>query len=263
MKRILFYFGTVIFGALALVYFLTPPITVSFSEAEMQERLKQHIPYEVEKNFTRILVKDAKVTLFDGNKIGIVSKFDAAGVTLEGQGVANVRSGIRYEDGKFYLSDIQKENIEFVWSENSNDTISEVSQTVKNLLIRETQEAEQGEDKERKAGAKKLNSYVEDQLSVDANDYLNAFLGSVPVYDLNAKDMGMKAVALALDSVEISSQGVTAYLSVQTFIVRVAGIVFTFLMFALFFGNGMLIRLGISWGWKALKDDDDKVRRIG
>lgn len=262
VKRILFYFGAMVLGLLALVYFLTPPITVSFSEAEMQKNLKHHIPYKIEQSATRILVKDAKVTLFDDNTIGVVSNFDATGVTLEGQGVANLRSGVRYKDGKFYLSDIQKEDVKFVWSENSQDTIGEVGQALTNLLQRETQEAEQGEDQERKDTVKKLNAYVEDQLRVDANKYLNSFLSSVPVYDLNEKDMGMKAVALALNRVEISSQGVTAHLSVQTFIARVAAIVFSLLMFALIFGHGILIRLGISWGLKALKDDEN-VRRIG
>jgi hypothetical protein len=262
MKRFLIIFGGVVLGALALIYLLVPPINVTFSKEEMQERIAAHIPYEVETGLARILFREADVTLNDDNTVGVIAKFDAAGFTLEGDGVGDVRSSIRYNDGRFYLADISKENIQFNFSKNSNDTIGEVGQTMKNLLKRETDEAEQGTDAARKEKMRGVNTFVEERLQKEAEEKLNVFLGSVPIYDLNRQDVGMKAVALALEDVVISSKGVIARLSVQTFIARVAAIVLSFLCVAIFFGHGILIKLGLHFGYKALVADEEKVRRI-
>ncbi len=262
MRRILIVIGTLVMGALALVYSLTPPIIIHFSEAEMQRMIAQRIPYEVRSSGVDIKVTNVALTLGDDNKAGVVAIFDAAGLTLEGDGRVDVRSDIHYEKGQFFLGDIKKENIQFNWSENSVATLSEFGESLKNLLNRETEEAAQGNNSERKEVLDKVNVYAQAKLEEDAGKALDAFLGRVPVYDLNKNFGMMKLAAFAMDDVVISSEGVTAHLSVQSFILRVASIVLTFLAFAVVW----VIQWKPAFVWSTFKkqvlDNEDKIRRI-
>ena len=219
-------------------FFLVPPQIVEINVAQIEKGLEGNLPYHVDKGLISVTVQGATVQLSDEGKIVLDAQFDATGLTLEGIGSATINSVIRYDDGRFYLSDLKHENIDFQFSENSNDTISDVKSALEGILRRETDEATASEDDERVDQLAKANEYYEKRLKTNAIDALDNFLGTFPVYNLNQAGGRMRIAALALDDVEITSDKVLVSLSLQTLIIRLAAIVGTFLLFAiLFFGQ--------------------------
>ena len=229
---------SLVLAVLVGAFILAPPQIVEINEAQIEQGLEENLPYRVDRGAVLVTVQDATVQLSDEGKIVLNAQFDAAGLTLEGIGSATITSAIRYDDGKFYLSDLKHENIDFQFSENSSDTISDVKSALEGILRRETDEATAGEDDERVDQLAKANEYYEKRLKTDAIDALDKFLGSFPVYNLNQAGGRMRIAALALDDVEITSEKVLVSLSLQTLIIRLTAIVGTFLLFAiLFFGQ--------------------------
>ena len=139
LRRILIYAFGVGFVLLGLAYLFVPPITLEITENELQDQISAALPKTVTKAGTTIVVDQARMSLAENNKIGIQAAFRAKGYTLEGIGTADVSSRLRYHFGKFYLTDLSHEQVSFTFSQNSRDTISDVRDTLKNILQRETE----------------------------------------------------------------------------------------------------------------------------
>lgn len=238
MRRISILALSFVLAVLVIAFLFVPPQMVEISKAQIEKGLEENLPYRVDKGLIVVTIQDATVELSDNGEIVLNAQFEAAGLTLEGVGSANINSAIRYNDGKFYLADLKHENINFQFSKNSNDTISDVKSALEGILRRETDEATENEDDERVDQLARANEYYEKSLKADAIDALDNFLGSFPVYNLSQAGGKMRVAALALDDVEITSEKILVSLSLQTLIVRVAAIVGTFLIFViLFFGQ--------------------------
>jgi hypothetical protein len=221
-------------ASLALAFIFVPPQIVEISEAQLAQGLEDNLPYQVDRGVL-VTVQAATAQLSDANKIIVTAQFDAAGLTLEGTGIATIDSTIRYENGKFYLSDLRHDDISFEFSENSDETISAVRTTLEGILRRESEEATSSDDDDRIDQLAKANEYYETQLREDAADLLDKALGSFPVYNLNRANGSMRLAALALDDVQISAEKILISLSLQKIIVTLAGFLGTFMLFVVMF----------------------------
>ena len=231
MRKFAIYTCLILLALLAAAYVFAPPFKATFTQAQIEAELAKQLPKQINTALTKINVTKGTVDLRDNNKVAIKAAFDVRGFTLEGVGSADVITGIRYDAGRFFLSDLRKENISFTFSDNSKDTIGDVKSAFNKILTRETEEAENSDNEARKATAIKVSAYVQTQLRSDANAALDTFLGSVPVYSLNGQGGAMQIAALALKDVSITDDTITATLSFQTFIQRIAGGVFVVLFF--------------------------------
>ncbi len=260
LRRVLVYFLTFSLAALGLAFILVPPYVVEITEAQIAEGLDENLPYKVNSGVS-VNVRSAAVQL-EENKIVLETQFDARGLTLEGIGTANVASSIRYDNGRFYLSDLKHDNVVFAFSENSESTISEVRSTLEGILRRETEEADSSGDNDRIGRLAEANEYYETALREDAVNLLDNVLGSFPVYDLNrVNDSRFRLAALALDHVEITSEKVLITLSLQRLITTLAGILGTFLLMAvIFLGPENSIRLSMFLARLAKGKSDDIER---
>lgn len=257
MRKFAIYTCLTLLAILAAAYVFAPPYKATFTQAQIESELAKQLPKQINKALTSINITEGIVDLHSNNKVAIKAAFDVRGFTLEGTGSADVTTGIRYDGGRFYLSDLRKENIEFTFSDNSKDTLGDVKSAFDKILKRETDEAEESDNAKRKETAKKVTTYVQTQLRADANAALDTFLGSVPVYSLNGQGGVMEIAALALKDVSITDDTITATLTFQTLIQRIAGGVFVVLFFLIsqfwqFFG---LFRT-------AQKAKDDEGRHI-
>lgn len=246
LRRILVYFLAFSLAALGLAFVFIPPYIVEISEAQIAEGVDENLPYTVDSGFS-VTVQSAVVQLSDENKLVLEAQFDARGLTLEGMGTADVASSLRYENGRFFLSHLKRENVVFAFSENSESTISDVRSTLEGILQRETEEAEASGENDRIGRLAEANEYYETVLPEDALELLDIVLGSFPVYDLSrVNDNRFRLAALALDNVEITSEKVLVTLSLQRFIITLAGIFGTFLLFIIaFLGPENTIRLSV------------------
>lgn len=229
MRKFAIYTCLTVLALLAAAYIFAPPYKATFTQTQIEAELAKQLPKQINKALTETTVTEGIVDLRDNNKVAIKAAFDVRGFTLEGTGSADVTTGIRYEGGRFYLSDLRKENIAFTFSDNSKNTLGDVKSAFDKILKRETNEAEESGNEQRQETAKKVTDYVQTQLRTDANAALDTFLGSVPVYSLNGKGGVIEIAALALKDVSITDETVTATLTFQTFIQRIAGGVFVIL----------------------------------
>lgn len=231
MRKLAIYSCLTLLALLAAAYLFAPPFKATFTQAQIEAEIAKQLPKEIHRALTSINVTKGTVDLRDNNKVAIKADFDVRGVTLEGAGSADVITGIRYDAGRFFLSDLRKENITFTFSDNSKDTLNDVKSAFDKILKRETEEAENSGNETRKEKAKKVTAYVQNQLRTDANAALDTFLNSVPVYSLNGQGGAMQIAALALKDVSITDDTITATLTFQTFIQRIAGGVIIVLFF--------------------------------
>lgn len=261
LRRILIYVLTFSLAVLGLAFVFVPPYIIEITEAQIAEGVDENLPYTVDSGFS-VTVQSAVVQLSDENKIVLEAQFDARGLTLEGTGTANVASSLRYENGKFYLSDLKHDDVVFAFSENSESTISDVRSTIEGILRRETEEADSSGEDDRIGRLAEANAYYETALREDALDLLDNVLGSFPVYDLSrVNDSRFRLAALALDEVEITSEKVLVTLSLQRFIITLAGILGTFLLsIVIFLGPQNTIRLSIFLARLARGKSDDTER---
>lgn len=236
MRKFAIYTCLALLALLTLAYVFAPPYQVSFTQAQIEAEIAKQLPKDINKALTKIHVKDGTVDLRDDNKVAIATHFDVEGFTLEGEGTVDVVTRIRYDRGSFFLADLRKENLQFTFSENSKDTLGDVKSAFDKILKRETAEAEDTGNTQRQETANKVSTYVQTQLRDDANAALDSFLTSVPIYSLNRQGGAMQVAALALQDVSITDETVTATLSFQTFIQRIAGgvLIALFLIFTQF-----------------------------
>lgn len=235
---------SIVFAGLLAAFLFVPPQIVEISQSQIAQGLKGNLPYSVDKWGAQVTVNEATVQLRDDDKIIINARFGAVGATLEGSGTAAINSSIRYDDGKFYLSDLKHEDIEFEFSANSRDTISDVRSALENILRRETEEAIAGEDATRIDQLARANQYYETKLQADAVEALDNFLSSFPVYNLERAEGALKLAALALDDVKVTSEKILVSLSFQTLLIRLAAIVGSFLLVVTLLFGPLLPLLG-------------------
>lgn len=245
MRRVLKIILLLALGLLCLAYLFVPAKTFEFSQAEVEEAVMNKLPYEISKGFVTITVRAAELEFRKDNKVGVEASFEAKGLTLEGEGQATIQTGIRYDNGSFYLSDLAKENIHFEFSENSKGTISDVKSTIANILQREQDEAAVSGDADKAESVEGVKEYASKKLQSDAEEALESFLKSIPIYSLRNQGGKLWLAALALEDVKISEGNVTAVLSFQILIARAAGAVFScFLIVFVVFGP-----IGIQAWW--------------
>ena len=231
MRKFAIYTCLTLLAILAAAFVFEPPYKATFTQAQIEAELAKQLPKQISKALTSINITKGIVDLRDNDKVAIKAAFDVRSFTLEGTGSADVTTGIRYDGGRFYLSDLRNENIKFTFSDNSKDTLGDVKSAFDKILKRETKKAEEPDNAQRKETAKKVTTYVQTQLRTDANSALDTFLGSAPVYSLNGQGGVMEIAALALRDVSITDNTITATLTFQTFIQRIAGGVFVVLFF--------------------------------
>ncbi|MCG3268761.1 hypothetical protein [Yoonia sp. I 8.24] len=221
-----------------MAYIFGPSKVIEISPDQIDQALKENIPYEVDSLATTVTVHEAKVYLTDNGQIQLHAQFEARGFTLEGIGSAQVNSAVRYERGKFYLTDLKRDHIQFELSENSTETVSDVRATLDGILRRETEEANESGDPERIAAIERRRNYIETEMEADALAALDTFLGTFPVYNLQRAGGALTLAALAIDTVEITHDKIFVTLSLQTLILRVAGgLATTFFLLVVAFGQ--------------------------
>ncbi len=237
MRRFFIYLLLLVVGILGALYLFLPVKTVEFSQQEIDQIVASELPHTIETLAGTITIRTATLELRKGDQLKIQTSFDVRGLTLEGEGYANFASGIRYKNGNFYLSDLTKEDIQFEFSQNSAETISDIRSTIEGIIEREEEEAKSG-DVETAQNVRRVNEYITTQLQNDAEEALDRFLKSIPVYSLNNQGGTLKLAALALEDVSISESKVTATLSFQRLLVRVIVATLSALLFGLIiFGN--------------------------
>jgi hypothetical protein len=233
MRKLIFYILSLSFLSLVVAYIFLPPKHVVFSEQEIKAKIAQSLPYELDESIPRIVVNTADIELRNDDKVDIKTAFDATGATLEGHGTANISSSVLYDKGRFYLSDIRREDVDFQLSQNSNETISDVTSTIRNILERETEEANSSGDPDRIKKMQDANNYVETKLKTDLLERLDHTLRTIPIYNISNQGNWLSLAALSMESVVITDNQVTAILSFQIAIRRIgSGVLFVLFLFS-------------------------------
>ena len=220
MRRLISGIALGLLALLLIALVIAPEFEVSFTEEEIKRRVAAEIPHAISTGGVKILVRAATVDLRANNKIAIDADVQATGFTLDGEGSASINSSVTYDRGRFYFGELRHGDLAFSFSESSNETIADVTNTLKGLLEREGEEARSTGNANKSERIEELQDYTRRQLKADAIGVLDKFLQSIPIYDMSGQGTAMWLAALSIKSVAISDNQITTILSLQQLILR-------------------------------------------
>ena len=207
-------------AVLVIALIFAPSYSVTFTEADIKSKVAAQIPHEVKRAGVAISVTSATVDFLATNQIAVEAGVAATGFTLDGVGSVSAKTSVRYEDGRFYLGDLTHDDIQFTFSDSSQETIRDVTNTIRGILEREGAEAKATNDHSKSEKIEKIQIYAQEQLQHDATEALDVFVKNIAIYDMNDQGAAMWLAALSIKTVEINDDQVTAILSFQQLIFR-------------------------------------------
>ena len=220
MKKILIWAGIALALGIASFILISPTIRVDVPESKVRSELALKLPMTIDRNGVNVIVRAATVDFLDSNAIHLTAEADLAGFGLSGSASADATSGLRYEGGNFYLTELTFSDIDFVADGESSTRIEDATSVASAAFGRLRS---------------KLDSEVEgagaalDRLSADAaakaepvlRDAIDRAIRSIPVYSLNGRDMKHDLAALALEDVSFSDEAAHADLNPGKALLRI------------------------------------------
>jgi hypothetical protein len=233
--------GLAALGALlALAGLAWPNFIVTIPEDKAQAEVRARLPKEISRLNVKVTITDIALDFRDDNKVGVIASASATGFGLAGTAEVETASGIRYESGKFYLSDLSLDDIKLKPDDASAPVLADRIAIVQGALAAArarvsdtTRDGGGASDRERARLVERLLPLVK--------GLLEDSLRSIPIYDLAGKDLKRDLAAMALTDVRFTADAVQAELSPNTF-------VSTVLLYALACGLGLLSLLSLVLG---------------
>lgn len=205
--------GILIFG---------PRVSISIPETQAQAELAAMLPMTIEKNGVNVVLRSAELDFRADNRVRITADLDIAGYGLSGAGRADATSGLRYEGGNFYLSEISVSDMDITPDAPSSSRIKDATTAFSGLLDR-ARDAVAADRPEAAPAFDRLRAEAAERLAPRAREAVDQILTQVPVYSLNGKDLAHSAAALALEDISFGEDQVTATLNPQRLILKVLG----------------------------------------
>ena len=233
--------GALVAVTLAIVAFV-PDIEVRFTEDQARDAIRDHLPLEKASGDLRMDVTAADVDFSgrgDKGGIGITSDFDISGMGLAGSGEVDTFSRVLYDDGAFYLTDLQLDDLTITPS---------LATRAKLAALRKAWEVfldEVGEDIRTKEGDEALAKFTEARrtLGPTVHAVLNDSLAGIPIYRLEG-DAAKGAARLVLKDVIFTDREAIAILSPAQAMIKIAT-----------FAIGALVLLLLGWEWYRAERD--------
>lgn len=212
MKKILIWAGIALALALAAFILISPTIRVDVPESKVRSELALKLPMTIDRNGVNVIVRAATVDFLDSNAVRLTAEADLAGFGLSGSASTDATSGLRYENGNFYLTELTFSDVDFALDGESSSRVDDAKDVASAAFGRLRAKLDSEVDG---AGA------ALDRLSADATakaepilrDAVDRALRSIPVYSLNGRDMKHDLAALALENVTFSEEAAHADLS--------------------------------------------------
>jgi len=189
LRHLLFALGLFLVISIGIILF-APDFEVRVAEAKVRQSLDEKLPYSTEELVT-IVISDARVEFVgDGEdgRVRVRADFDVSGFALTARGCADSLSGVRYAGGKFYLKDLNKEDLVLVPDDESSARIAGLNEGAKELWGRIRDNAKS----ENSRAPEAMDRMLEEFRPILAAE-LKSALGRIPIYDLSGTAAGSTA----------------------------------------------------------------------
>ncbi|NNC37865.1 MAG: hypothetical protein EX271_03010 [Acidimicrobiales bacterium] len=219
MKKILIGVGLLFAVACTFVLLFVEDVDVTISESTVQ----QSVNAQIEKGSVRSLginltLNSAIVDFKANNTAAINVDIDADGYGYAGKLRGDMATGIRYNQPRLYLADVQSTGLETVVEEDVASEFSEYRDVANNYIKRE---------KEKLLAGKEQNALGRIVANSDkkAKDYAvnsaKVFFETVPIYNLNNAGLKGSVASLALKDVTFTEDSAVVTLSPRQAVIKI------------------------------------------
>jgi hypothetical protein len=201
---------------------LGPDIDITVSEAQANLRLQDSLPLTYAKDRVTAVVEKASVDFQSDNRARVTANVDIQGYGFSGVAFADAASGIRYEDGDFYLVDVTLDEVDFRLDDESSQRVADVRAVATSIWNMAKDKAvehlpEAGDAIERLKGDAVAG------LSAKTRGMIEDALRTTPVYSLNGKGLKETFAVMALEDVQFTREAVVIRLDPGRAVLKLLG----------------------------------------
>jgi hypothetical protein len=189
---------------------------INIAEDAAQKAIGAKLPMLIDKNLVKINIGKVEIDFLSSNKVQLDVAYDASIAGVKGSGAALVTSGIRYNNGEFFLNDFSVGDVAYVVAE--KEKYEAIKKATNGLIGKLKAKVVDPDDLE---GNQEFESLKTKQIAILKQHILekiNEKIKSTPIYSLNGKDFKQSIASMALKEIIFSEDKVTATLSVSQFL---------------------------------------------
>lgn len=227
---------SILMVALTLGFFLLPSYPVSVTQAQINDAIAERLPFQVEQRIGSATVNAGRIDLSAGNRVATAWELDTKAPMFTGAISLTAALNIHYDDGAFYLKDLNYEEVQLAFPNENAGTDEMDRRDLGDLLVQGARNAFRAVTDDRTA-TQTFDPELTAALKRLLGGMLQTFLNTFPVYDLRSAGGNVALAALVLEEVRIDDGQVTAVFAAQRLISQLFGAALVILLVLLFVGR--------------------------
>lgn len=236
MRRFAIALVSILMAVLALGFFLLPSYPVTVTQMQINEAIADRLPFQTEQRVGSAVVNAGTVTFNAGNRVATEWELDTNTAMFSGSVSLAAALNIHYEDGAFYLKDLNHEEVQLTFLNEGAGAEDAARRDLGDLLVQGARNAFRAVTDDR-AATQTFDPELTAALKRFLGGILQAFLNAFPIYDLRSAGGNIALAALVLEEVRIDDGQVTVVFAVQRLISQLFGAALVVMLLLLFVGR--------------------------
>lgn len=199
-------------GLIALAMMNTT-FDVGIEEDLVNTQITNILPQTHTKLGGSVTISTLDVDFLETNTVNVKAEFAFKGYNIVGTGSTDITSGLRYQNGDFFLTDLTLDDIVLSLNDTSLERAEGYKQIGNSLLERGMSFLSENTDSEGQAVAEELTEQARLRATETIKTLANNAMTSIPVYSLNGKDIKYDLAKLALEDVTFTDTQAVATLN--------------------------------------------------
>lgn len=224
-KKIALAFLFTLGAGILLTLLFAPDVTIKFSQEEANAKVMETLPFEKQAAGATIKVEEVNIDFKDENLIQVTTTARVTGFGVAADVTGAPTTGLRYENGNFYLADATIDSFDFKVDAAGQAKIKGAT-SIAQSMFNKFKENHMDDDPEAAAALEGLKDETIAKVKTAAISTTNSLIQSIPIYSLNNKDIKHSLAKAALKDVQFTDTHVVAILSPKNLILTLLGWVF-------------------------------------
>lgn len=219
IKRALSALAVLFVGAF-MVAFVVGDFEIRISEEEAQDKIAAILPVTMSKAGIAADVEGINIDMRESGQVAVGGVGAVEGFGMIADFTFEAMSGIRYDDGRFYLTDIDLDDVEVLPSAKTEKIVEERKTLLLNTMSRVRDRFSKGDEEAAEAfdaEAGRVGALLRDHVKNMANRTMT----NTPIYDMNTGSWKVRAASLALKDVRIAEGRIDVTVSALSFLLNV------------------------------------------
>lgn len=210
----------VLFVGAFLVAFAVGDFNIQIAEEDAQDKIAAILPVTVSKAGIAADVEGINIDMRDTGQVAIGGVGAVGGFGMNADFTFEAMSGIRYDDGRFYLTDIDLGDVKILPSSETEEIVEERKTLLLSTVARMRDRFAQGDEETAEAfdeEAGRIGIMVRERVKEIASRTMK----ETPIYDMNTGSWKVRAASLALKDVQIADGRIDVTVSAFSFLINV------------------------------------------